>query len=457
MEPLPDVRRQRQGLAPPPQADRLLVRHRDLEGRALRPARGLAHEGTAGRVLPGRSLRALRQDPARRGPRLPRIGAEPPPLPDLRRLRPRRRGAHPARRCEHRLRLDGPPPDPVKERSLRRLLVAGGAGFIGSNFVKLLRRTRPDLELIVLDKLTYAGNPANLRELEGTPGYRFIRGDICDGEMVDHLAGEVDAIVNFAAETHVDRSLLDPFAFVTTDVLGTGVLAEAARKHGHEVFLLVSTDEVYGHVPKGRSKEEDAFAPRSPYSASKAGGELLARSYVESFGLPLVVTRGSNTYGPDQFPEKIIPLFITNALQDLPLPIYGNGSAVRDYLYVDDHVSAIARVLWKGEPGGAYNIATGTEVSGVEIADTVLRLCGKPSGLKHFVKDRPGHDYRYAVDTRKLRPLGWEPLIAVAEGLRLTVDWYRRNEAWWRSRKSADFWRFYQENYRGLPANAVPR
>ena len=184
---------------------------------------------------------------------------------------------------------------------------------------------------------------------------------------------------------------------------------------------------------------------------------MLVAAYHASYGLPTLITRGSNTYGPYQFPEKIIPLFITNALQDLPLPIYGNGSAVRDYLYVEDHVSGIARILWKGEPGGVYNIATGTEVSGVVIADTVLKLCGKPSALKHFVKDRPGHDYRYAVDTRKLRPLGWEPAVPVSDGLRLTVDWYRRNDAWWRSRKSADFWRFYEENYRGLPANAVPR
>jgi dTDP-glucose 4,6-dehydratase len=179
-------------------------------------------------------------------------------------------------------------------------------------------------------------------------------------------------------------------------------------------------------------------------------------AYHASFGLPTLVTRGANTYGPYQFPEKIIPLFITNALQDLPLPIYGNGSAVRDYLYVDDHVSAIARILWKGEPGSAYNIATGTEVSGVEVADTVLKLCGKPSSLKRFVKDRPGHDYRYALDTRRLRPLGWEPTVRFQDGMRLTVDWYRGHDAWWRSRKSEDFWRYYQSNYRGLPANATP-
>ena len=183
---------------------------------------------------------------------------------------------------------------------------------------------------------------------------------------------------------------------------------------------------------------------------------MLVHAYHTSFGIPTVVTRGSNTYGPHQFPEKIVPLFITNALQDLPLPIYGNGSAVRDYIYVDDHVSAIARILWKGEPGSTYNIATGTQITGVEVADTILRLCGKPASLKYFVKDRPGHDYRYALDTHRLRPLGWEAGVQFAEGIRLTVDWYRRNEAWWRARKTDEFWRFYRENYRGLPANAVP-
>jgi dTDP-glucose 4,6-dehydratase len=340
---------------------------------------------------------------------------------------------------------------------LRRLLVTGGAGFIGSAFVRQRLKADAEIALTVLDKLTYAGSEENLAEARGDPRVRFVHGDICDQDSVDELARDVDAIVNFAAESHVDRSLLNPGTFVQTDVYGTYVLLEAARKYKHQRFLQVSTDEVYGHVKEGRSRETDVLAPRSPYSATKAGAEMLVASYHTSFGLSTLVTRGSNTYGPYQFPEKIIPLFITNALQDLPLPIYGNGSAVRDYLYVEDHVSAIARVLWKGEPGGAYNIATGNEVSGVEIADTVLRLCGKPSALKHFVKDRPGHDYRYAVDTKKLRPLGWEPIQPIAEGLRLTVDWYKRNDAWWRARKSADFWRFYEENYRGLPANALPR
>ncbi len=340
---------------------------------------------------------------------------------------------------------------------LRRLLVTGGAGFIGSAFIRQRLKADAEIVLTILDKLTYAGSEENLAEARGDPRVRFVKGDICDPVVVDELARDVDGIVNFAAESHVDRSLLNAGTFVQTDVYGTYVLLEAARKYKHQRFLQVSTDEVYGHVKEGRSRETDGLAPRSPYSATKAGAEMLVAAYYASYGLPTLITRGSNTYGPYQFPEKIIPLFITNALQDLPLPIYGNGSAVRDYLYVEDHVSGIARILWKGEPGGVYNIATGTEVSGVVIADTVLKLCGKPSALKHFVKDRPGHDYRYAVDTRKLRPLGWEPAVPVSEGLRLAVDWYRRNDAWWRSRKSADFWRFYEENYRGLPANAVPR
>ena len=317
-------------------------------------------------------------------------------------------------------------------------------------------RADPEITITVLDELTYAGSEENLGEARDDGRLRFVRGDICDAAIVDELSSDVDAIVNFAAESHVDRSLISAGAFVQTDVYGTYVLLEAARKHRHQRFVQVSTDEVYGHIKEGRSREGDPLAPRSPYAATKAAAEMLVTAYHASFGLPTLVSRGSNTYGPYQFPEKIIPLFITNALQDLPLPIYGNGSAVRDYLYVDDHVSAIARILWKGEPGSVYNIATGTEISGVEVADTVLKLCGKPSSLKRFVKDRPGHDYRYAIDSNRLRPLGWEPTIRFPDGLRLTVEWYRQHDEWWRSRKSEDFWRFYQTNYRGLPANAIP-
>jgi dTDP-glucose 4,6-dehydratase len=341
--------------------------------------------------------------------------------------------------------------DHLIQRRLGRLLVAGAAGFIGSHFVKLLRRTRPEVEIIVLDKLTYAGNPANLAELEGTPGYRFVRGDIADGEMVDHLAGQVDAIVNFAAETHVDRSLLDPFAFVITDVLGTGVLAEAARKHGHEIFLLVSTDEVYGEVADGRSREGDAFRPRSPYSASKAGGELLASSYQVSHGLPLIVTRGSNNYGPNQFPEKIIPLFITNAIDGMELPIYGDGSAVRDYIYVEDHCRGIDAALHRGAVGEAYNLGTGLETSGNEVAAAVVELMGVDPSRVQRVVDRAGHDYRYALDVSKAKDeLGWSAEVGFREGMERTVDWYRANESWWRPLRSGEYWDFYKRNYRAL-------
>ena len=341
--------------------------------------------------------------------------------------------------------------------SLRHLLVTGGAGFIGSAFVRQRLATDPDLRITVLDKLTYAGSLENLAEATDNPRFAFIQGDICDRAAVDRVAKDVDAIVNFAAESHVDRSLLEAGDFVQTDVGGTHVLLEAARRYEHQRFLQVSTDEVYGHVAKGRSREDDTLAPRSPYSATKAGAEMLVNAYHESFGVPTLVTRGSNTYGPYQFPEKIIPLFITNALQDLPLPIYGDGSAVRDYLYVDDHVRAIATVLSNGEPGRAYNVGAGAEVSGVAVADAVLELCAKPPSLKQFVTDRPGHDYRYALDVERIRPLGWQSRISFRDGMRLTVDWYQRNDAWWRRRKETDFWTYYRRNYRGLPSGAIPK
>lgn len=340
---------------------------------------------------------------------------------------------------------------------LRHLLVTGGAGFIGSAFVRQRLREDPDAQITVLDKLTYAGSEENLQEVRSDPRLRFVRGDIADGAAVGAVAKDVDAIINFAAESHVDRSLLDAGAFVQTDVYGTYVLLEAARRFGHQRFLQVSTDEVYGHVRDGRSREGDPLTPRSPYSATKAGAEMLVHAYQVSFGVPTLVTRGSNTYGPYQFPEKIIPLFITNALQGLPLPIYGDGSAVRDYLYVDDHAAAIATVLEKGEPGSVYNIGVGSEISGVKVADLVLELCGRPSSLKHLVQDRPGHDYRYALDPSSIHRLGWRPSHTFRDGMQATVAWYQTHEDWWKRRKSADFWKFYEKNYRGLPADAIPK
>jgi dTDP-glucose 4,6-dehydratase len=335
-------------------------------------------------------------------------------------------------------------------RTLTRLLVAGAAGFIGSNFVRGLRRARPEVEITVLDKLTYAGNLANLTELEGQPGYRFVQGDICDQSLVNSLAAEVDAIVNFAAETHVDRSLMDPFAFIETDVRGTAVLCEAARKHGHEVFLLVSTDEVYGEVPDGRSREDAPFRPRSPYSASKAGGEHIARAYAASFGLPLLITRGSNNYGPNQYPEKLIPVLITNAIDGMPLPLYKDGSAVRDYIFVEDHCRAIDLVLHEAPVGGVYNVGTGAETSGLQVAEAVLEIMGLPRSRIEFVADRAGHDYRYALDISRITDLGWEPQVTFAEGLERTVRWYQEHPEWWRPLKSGEYWEYYKRNYRPL-------
>ncbi len=335
-------------------------------------------------------------------------------------------------------------------RQFERLLIAGGAGFIGSNFVRLLRTTRPQTHITVVDKLTYAGNPANLADFEGRPGYRFVQGDICDVGLMDRLAGEVDAIVNFAAETHVDRSLMDPYAFIETDVRGTAVLCEAARKHRHEVFFLISTDEVYGEVMQGRSPEEAPFRPRSPYSASKAAAEHIAQAYAISFGLPLLVTRGSNNYGPYQYPEKLIPVLITNAIEGRTLPLYNDGSAVRDFIFVEDHCRAIDLVLHEAEPGSVYNVGTGRETSGLEVAHAVLEVMGLPRTRIEFVADRPGHDYRYAVDVARITELGWEPQVTFAEGLERTVRWYADHADWWRALKSGEYWEYYRRNYRPL-------
>ena len=331
-------------------------------------------------------------------------------------------------------------------RSFRRLLVTGGAGFIGSNFVRLLLATRSGVAITVFDKLTYAGNRANLAGLD----MRFVHGDICDAAAVDEAARDCDAIVNFAAETHVDRSLMDPHSFIDTDVRGTAVLCEAARKFEHQVLLHVSTDEVYGHVGDGRSSEDDVLAPRSPYSASKAGGEHIARAYAASFGVPLLITRGSNTYGPNQYPEKLVPVLITNAIDGMRLPLYNDGSAVRDFVHAEDHCRAIDMVLHEAPVGGTYNVGTGVETSGLQVAEAVLEMMGKPRSLIEFVADRPGHDYRYALDITRITELGWEPGISFADGLRRTVEWYRANEAWWRPLKSGEYWEYYKKNYRPL-------
>jgi dTDP-glucose 4,6-dehydratase len=333
-----------------------------------------------------------------------------------------------------------------------RLLVTGGAGFIGSEFVRQTLREYPNDSVVVLDKMTYAGNLRNLLPVSDDPRFRFVHGDIIDANVVGELAADVDAIVNFAAETHVDRSLEAPGQFIQTDVFGTYVLMEAARRAGHERFLQVSTDEVYGDVASGRSLESDPLRPRSPYSASKAGGEMMVRAYRASYGLPAIITRGSNTYGPYQYPEKIIPLFITNALDDRPLPIYGDGQAVRDYLYVEDHTRGIDTALRLGSVGEDYNIGTGGETSGLEVADAVLGALGKPAALKQFVRDRAGHDHRYAVNAGRLLALGWAPRVGFADGIRRTVDWYTANTDWWRPLKSGEFWEFYRRNYQPAPA-----
>src|ERR1035437_8025527 len=335
-----------------------------------------------------------------------------------------------------------------------RLLVTGGAGFIGSEYVRFTLREHADDHVVVLDKLTYAGNLANLEPVRDDGRYQFVHGDICDASLVGSLAEEVDVIVNFAAESHVDRSLEAPGQFIQTDVFGTYTLLEAARRAGHARFLQVSTDEVYGDVPDGLSRETDPIRPRSPYSASKAGGEMLVWAYRASYGFPAIITRGSNTYGPYQYPEKIIPLFITNAIDDEPLPIYGDGSAVRDYIFVSDHCRGIDMALRQGTPGEDYNVGARGEVSGVNVADAVLRLLGKAADLKQFVRDRPGHDRRYALASSQLRALGWQPEVGFDEGLERAVRWYVDNQDWWRPLKSGDFWDFYRRNYKPLQSGA---
>jgi dTDP-glucose 4,6-dehydratase len=328
-----------------------------------------------------------------------------------------------------------------------KLLVTGGAGFIGSNFIRHVLDQHPDDTIVNLDKLTYAGNPANLADVARDRRYAFVQGDICDGKLVRDAARGVDAVVNFAACSHVDRSLVEPEEFLRTDVFGVFTLLEAVRELRVPRLLHISTDEVYGSVPSGSSRENDPVRPSNPYSASKAGGDLLALSYWHTHGVPVVITRSSNNFGPYQYPEKVVPLFITNALDDQPLPLYGDGRNVRDWLYVLDNCAAIDLVLRRGQEGEVYNIGGGHEVENVVLTREILRLTGKPDSLIRPVTDRPGHDRRYSVDSTKTGQLGWAPRVPFATALETTVRWYREHEAWWRPLKSGEFRAWYDHQY----------
>jgi len=332
---------------------------------------------------------------------------------------------------------------------MRDILVTGGAGFIGSNFCRLMLDKYPECRITVLDALTYAGNLDNFADIQDNPRFKFVHGDIRNKGDVDQLVEESSAIVNFAAESHVDRSIDDPGSFVLTDVYGVFTLLEACRRHGIEKFVHISTDEVYGSIEEGSFKEGDPLEPNSPYSASKAGGELLARSYFVTYGLPIVVTRGSNNFGPYQYPEKLIPLFITNAMDDQPLPVYGDGQQVRDWIYVLDHCEGIDVALRKGEPGTAYNLGGGNERTNLEITGLILKYLGKPESLIKYVTDRPGHDRRYSLDCELMKTLGWQPEYGFEDALKTTVDWYVSNERWWRKIKEhqAEYQEFTKKWY----------
>lgn len=319
-----------------------------------------------------------------------------------------------------------------------RLLVTGGLGFIGSCFIRQTLRLRPDVQIVNFDAMTYAANLANCRPVERDPRYRFVKGDICDEAAVDRaVSGGIDAVVNFAAETHVDRSIVDPAAFLRTDVFGTHVLLEAVRRRAVPLYLQVSTDEVYGDVAQGASDEGAALRPRSPYSASKAAAEMQVLAYANTYGVRALITRGSNTYGPHQFPEKLIPLAIAALLDGEPVPVYGDGLQVRDWIYVEDHAAGILTVLERGVPGNAYNIGGGNERPNIEIVRRLVEGCGRTMSTHvRYVQDRPGHDRRYALDCAKIHALGWAPHTDLDRGLRETLDWYRRNERWWRPGKN---------------------
>ena len=319
----------------------------------------------------------------------------------------------------------------------RRYLVTGGAGFIGSNFIRRILAHEPDAEITNLDLLTYAGVKATVDELDASDRHTFVLGDIRDGSLMEDLMPGHDVVVNFAAESHVDRSIDGPSVFLETNVVGTGVLIDAARRHAIPRFIQVSTDEVYGSIAEGFASETDLLDPSSPYSASKAGSDLLVQSYAVTFDYPAIITRCTNNYGPYQFPEKVVPLFVTNLFEDRPVPLYGDGLNERDWLYVDDHCSAIHLLVDAGTPGEVYNIGANAQVTNRDLTFKILKLLGKDDSFIQPVTDRPGHDRRYAVDSTKIRSLGWEPANSLDDRLTDTIDWYRSREDWWRPLREA--------------------
>ncbi|HRU39385.1 MAG TPA: dTDP-glucose 4,6-dehydratase [Candidatus Goldiibacteriota bacterium] len=329
-----------------------------------------------------------------------------------------------------------------------KLLITGGAGFIGSNFTEYILKNRPSYKVTVLDAMTYASNPETIRKFRLSRNFRFIKADIRDFSRVKKAVRGVDFIVNFAAESHVDRSISGPSAFMETNILGCQSMLEAARLSGVKKFIQISTDEVYGSVEKGKSREGDMLDPTSPYSSSKAAADLVAVSYFKTYGFPVIITRSSNNYGPYQHPEKFIPLFITNSIQGEPLPLYGDGRNVRNWIYVEDNCSGIDTALHKGVPGNIYNIGGDTEESNIKIARIIVRETGRKESLIRFVKDRPAHDRRYALDSSKLKKLGWKPKFSFEDGLDLTIDWYRQNQSWWKRLKGGDFKDYYSRHYK---------
>ncbi len=317
-----------------------------------------------------------------------------------------------------------------------RILVTGGAGFMGSHMVRYLLRSRPDVEVVNLDKITYAGNLENLKDIEKDSRYQFVRGDITDAAVVDDVMQQgIDVIINYAAETHVDRSIIDPKSFLMTDVIGTYTLLEVAKKYSIKKYIQISTDEVFGSIETGEFTEKSPFEPNSPYSASKAGGDHLCRAYFHTYQTPVIVTHSCNFFGPNQYPEKLIPLFITNVIEGKKVPLYGDGLNEREWVFVEDHCAAIATILEKGNPGDVYNIGTGWRMSNLDIARMVLKEFGLSEDMIEYVKDRPGHDRRYAINSDKLRSLGWAPTGDFATRLHETVQWYKSNESWWKKLK----------------------